>query len=94
MQAPRTMRSIDAPACAAATSASISAGSVSALTLATMRAGWPGARRLGHLADVAHHAPVQRNGAVSRCAAGARGLAGQLQEDRVGVGGQAGSAVR
>jgi hypothetical protein len=59
MQAPRTMRSTGAPARPARSSASISPGSVSALILATMRAGRPGQRGLGGLLDVAQHALVQ-----------------------------------
>ena len=55
MQAPRTIRSISAPAWPAATSAAISGASVSALILTTMRAGSPGRGGLGDARHVGEH---------------------------------------
>ena len=67
MQAPRTIRSMLAPAWPAATSASISAVSVSALTLTTMRAGLPARAASRHLRDVRAACRLcSTKGAVSR----------------------------
>jgi hypothetical protein len=65
MHAPRTTRSMSAPACPAWMSASMIGRSVSALTLATMRAGRPSRAARGHRLDVLQDAPVQRETGAS-----------------------------
>jgi hypothetical protein len=65
-QAPRTMRSMLAPAWPAATRASISVVSVSALTLTTMRAGLPARAASPTCAMCASSRLCSTKGAVSR----------------------------
>ena len=91
MQAPRTIRSICAPAWPASTSASIRAWSVSALILTTMRAVSPGRRRLGDPRDAGEHLLVQRERRLQqRLQRPGAAEAGELLEHGVDVGGQIG----
>ena len=92
MQAPRTIRSMLAPACAARISAWISTGSVSALILTTMRAGVRLAAPAGDALDeLPSHAPVQRERRLQQRTQRPRlAQAGELLEHRIGVGRQLG----
>ena len=91
MQAPRTIRSISAPACAAATSASIRATSVSALILTTIRAVRPAAAASATIDTWASICLCRVNGACSSVLSGRRpAQARELLEDGVDVAGQLG----